>query len=321
VVAEAATNQMLVAINLPRPPMTPPEVSPRIPIPVGPRPVDTLPTDCDDDKTIDFVVTANSGGGPGGNSITIVPILPNGEFGVAFSIAVGAQPVQVLNPHLNGVDSDGRRRSDLVTVNRADGTVSVLVSLSSMPGDPPRFAPPVSLPVGEQPTSAAAINVDFDPAMPPPPQNDTDLDLVVSALVTEGETTRRVAVVLRNDLFENQLTFAPAQLLGSQQECPTVVLGVDVNTDHRVDVVTLNGSLPDCGRGEMMPIVVRGDGVRSPAACPGDVNHDGSINSQDFFDFLSAFFGLSPSADFNADGSINSQDFFNFLTAFFTGCP
>ncbi len=54
--------------------------------------------------------------------------------------------------------------------------------------------------------------------------------------------------------------------------------------------------------------------------CPGDFNCDGAVNSQDFFDFLTAFFASAPSADFNHDAAINSQDFFDFLTAFFAGC-
>jgi len=57
-----------------------------------------------------------------------------------------------------------------------------------------------------------------------------------------------------------------------------------------------------------------------PVTCRADFNADGAANSQDFFDFLSAFFAATPEADFNDDGSINSQDFFDFLVAFFAGC-
>jgi T5SS/PEP-CTERM-associated repeat protein len=71
-------------------------------------------------------------------------------------------------------------------------------------------------------------------------------------------------------------------------------------------------------------IIVGPQVLEAVRGCPADFNHDSSVNSQDFFDFLTAFFAVvheadSP-ADFNLDGQVNSQDFFDFLTAFFGGC-
>lgn len=62
-----------------------------------------------------------------------------------------------------------------------------------------------------------------------------------------------------------------------------------------------------------------GNGIfvaRTP--CAADWNLDGFVNSQDFFDFLGAFF--AGTGDFNNDLASNSQDFFDFLSAFFAGC-
>jgi hypothetical protein len=79
-------------------------------------------------------------------------------------------------------------------------------------------------------------------------------------------------------------------------------LSADINGDGKVNQADVD---------ELMDIIRGGP-------CAADWNHDGSLNSQDFFDFLSSFF--SGSADFNSDGITNSQDFFDFLTAFFAGC-
>jgi hypothetical protein len=76
------------------------------------------------------------------------------------------------------------------------------------------------------------------------------------------------------------------------------------------------------GKDYSAPRLIIDDLTTLPAdtSCPADFNEDDVVNSQDFFDFLTAFFASSPDADFNADKVVNSQDFFDFLTAFFDGC-
>ncbi len=54
--------------------------------------------------------------------------------------------------------------------------------------------------------------------------------------------------------------------------------------------------------------------------CLSDFNGDCAVSSQDFFDFLNAFFTGNPAADLNRDQSVGSQDFFDYLAAFFNGC-
>ncbi len=58
--------------------------------------------------------------------------------------------------------------------------------------------------------------------------------------------------------------------------------------------------------------------VSANPACPADLDNDGQVTSQDFFDFLAGYF--AGTANFNGLDDTNSQDFFDYLTAFFTGC-
>jgi hypothetical protein len=60
-------------------------------------------------------------------------------------------------------------------------------------------------------------------------------------------------------------------------------------------------------------------GECADTSCPCDWNGSGSVDSQDFFDFLGAFF--LGHGDFNRSGGTDSQDFFDFLACFFGRPP
>lgn len=54
--------------------------------------------------------------------------------------------------------------------------------------------------------------------------------------------------------------------------------------------------------------------------CTADFNHDRTVNSQDLFDFLTAFFNGDLGANINHDCCVNSQDFFDFVAHFLSNC-
>ncbi len=54
--------------------------------------------------------------------------------------------------------------------------------------------------------------------------------------------------------------------------------------------------------------------------CRPDINGDGVVDADDFFEFLSLFAAGDPRADFNNDGVIDADDFFLFLNEFAAGC-
>src|SRR5262249_1190375 len=99
------------------------------------------------------------------------------------------------------------------------------------------------------------------------------------------------------------------------------------NGDHRTvsQIATRQGALSDNTHAAFAVRFTDGSGANFDAAlagapCLADINNDGVVSSQDFFDFIALFFAAQPAADFDHDGVVNSQDFFAFLAAFFAGC-
>lgn len=107
----------------------------------------------------------------------------------------------------------------------------------------------------------------------------------------------------------------------------TVALYYQNTPRHYIESLRDNNTTNDWGRtlydlwertGRGAPIEMASAEVSLGRACPADWNADGTLNSQDFFDFLRGFF--AGAADFNSDGVTNAADFFGFLDRFFDGC-
>jgi hypothetical protein len=100
----------------------------------------------------------------------------------------------------------------------------------------------------------------------------------------------------------------------------TITVPAVQGTAITIRIATFGTSDGDAG----LFTITRADSDCPPPPTCCDFNTDQFINSQDFFDFLVAFFSLLPLADFNRDQFINTQDFFDFVACYFQpppGCP
>jgi len=84
-------------------------------------------------------------------------------------------------------------------------------------------------------------------------------------------------------------------------------------------------------------LVAAGDFITSPAldsylaawdgcagatdTCPADIDGNGLLDADDFFDYLDLFASGDPGANFDDDPALDANDFFAFLSEFAAGCP
>ncbi|MEQ9616526.1 MAG: FG-GAP-like repeat-containing protein [Phycisphaerales bacterium] len=257
----------------------------------GPAPASVDPLDIDNDKDEDDLVIANAGDG----TITIYPNTGGGVFGSPITIDVGVDPRRVLARDL---DADGF--PEILTANTLGDSVSVLVNN----GDS-TFAPSVEIPGGDGPASFALVDLD----------DDADLDL---ALVTRNTLGERVVSILRNDLDNGQIAFAPSGefLAGTG---PNFVVAEDFDGDGANDLVTVNETTGVRGLVNDDVTFLRSAGA---ALCAGDCDSSGAVDFNDLVTMLFLFGDeLAPAeCDADASGGIDFNDLV--ATLFLFGpCP
>ena len=144
--------------------------------------------------------------------------------------------------------------------------------------------------------------------------------------MSTGKTMRRSSPRLQLPLLASLVWLAsclpPPEANAQSIACVLSRLGLDTTGWNLISVTGVSDGGP--------PYTLVGNGINPQGVPEGwiavvpriprtaQMNDDCLINSQDFFDFLSAFFaGETSAADFTGDGIINSQDFFDFLGVFF----
>lgn len=121
----------------------------------------------------------------------------------------------------------------------------------------------------------------------------------VDILVDPVETQRGSQVVgievVGQDSAGRRITLGDVGLVAQTRSIPDCnENGVDDDVEIRLQLTddeNRNGVPDDCER----------------PPCPCDFNGSGVLNSQDFFDYLTAFFQNDPAADFNRNGSSTAR--------------
>ncbi len=258
----------------------------------GAAPFAVDPSDLDNDKDIDALISANLGS----DDVSIFDVLGGGNFSTATNLPVGDAPTDLVTD-----DFDGNGFGDIVTANSGDGTVSVVLNN----GDG-TFAPAVHLPVGDQPRSLTTIDL----------EGDADPDL---AVVADNQLGQPAVLVLRNDLTGGQLIFAAADEQAAGDN-PALVIAADLDVDGQEDLVTVNEAAGVAPGPASSSVDGRLNTTAIVVPCPWDCGvENGMVDINDFLTLLAQWGLVGSTCDVDGSG-VGITDFLALL-AHWGPCP
>lgn len=259
------------------------------------------------------LVTANAGD----STISIIDNVEGSPTWAARFIfpPVPKRPVGPYPTTINPINPDEDKfDDDIVTTNALGDSVSIFRNDIAGAGLPISLRPHVELPVGDDPSSLAEVDLD----------GDGDGELAVIATVNAA----RVVRVLRNDTTtQGEFTFSLDNNIAAGAN-PVLLLAADVDLAGgqtlRDDLIVLNDQTL-LGRGVTEP--ARSTVVLAvPPPCPGDATNDGVVNFADITAVLGNFgtvYGAPPATgpgDADGNGTVSFGDVASVLANFGTTC-
>ncbi|RNC81642.1 MAG: VCBS repeat-containing protein [Phycisphaera sp.] len=260
-------------------------------------------TSNDDDK---IVVASNPSSNPG--------------MFIENSYDVGDEPTEV---RADDLDNDGF--SDIVVINEADGTVSVLLNVLDGGAVGGRsFSDQIVIDLRNDvfapdplPSSVALADLD----------DDGDLDI---AVVSTNSADARVVRQLLNLFVETgEVAFSDPEDL-SQQPAGVPLLVREGDLENNAGATALNDDLVvyiDPNASPLPPAMILGFFEHttitsdSVTICLADVNGDGTLTPADFTAWINAYNNNLPSCDQNQDGLCTPTDFTAWIANYNAGCP
>lgn len=302
----------------------------------GANPRGVIAADLDGDSDPDFAVANRDG-----NSVTVIR---NNAGVLALGVTMATGGLEPRGVAAGDFNRDGRM--DLAVTNHDSRSVTILSGSGNF-----AFALTATLPVltSSRPDGVAAADLDGD--------GDVDLAVAISdqpavnvvgiytnnggsfsgptpfntgglnpshVLITDFDLDGKPDIAVANEDSGNISVFQNTSAGGAISLGAAMVFATGAHPEQFAAGDLDGNRTPDLAvpnrDANTTSILINGT-TPPPPACPADFNHNGILNSQDFFDFITALFASDPSADFNGNGIVNSQDFFDFVTAFFAGCP